>query len=263
MSDVSKTNELIVAKLRKVAKQAEWYQALDPKLLTAAADALEAATRVPVQGEPTDDREALIDVVKRNRHVVKRMSDGYPSVVFVTDETIADAILAAGFSRAAVPDAAPQKQPTFEEIGEDIARGIRDSLSGVAPQESSRLPDFFAPKPMPNDYIPVPQEPNQNETKSGQNLVSGAPSEAQWDFGSSCLWCDPDHRGPSYSEFKHGQRHALTAAGVAPQPVIDEAALTEVIGKVTDLWDEPLDEVHDIPQIARAVAAWLKDGAKR
>ena len=60
----------------------------------------------------------------------------------------------------------------------------------------------------------APQEPNQNETKSGNNFVSGAPSEAQWDFGSSCLWCDPDHRGPSYSEFKHGQRHALLAAGV-------------------------------------------------
>ena len=57
MSDVSKTNELIVAKLRKAAKQAEWYQALDPKLLTAAADAL--ATRVPVQGEPRDVRELL------------------------------------------------------------------------------------------------------------------------------------------------------------------------------------------------------------
>lgn len=42
-----------------------------------------------------------------------------------------------------------------------------------------------------------------------------------------------------------------------------EAALTEVIGKVTDLWDEPLDDVHDIPQIARAVAAWrLKGGAR-
>ena len=50
---------------------------------------------------------------------------------------------------------------------------------------------------------------------------------------------------------------------VAPELVIDEAALAEVIGKVTDLWDEPLDEVHDIPQIARAVAAWLKEGAKR
>jgi len=45
VSDVLKTNELIVAKLRKAAKQAEWYQALDTKLLTAAADALEAATR--------------------------------------------------------------------------------------------------------------------------------------------------------------------------------------------------------------------------
>ena len=49
---------------------------------------------------------------------------------------------------------------------------------------------------------------------------------------------------------------------VAPELVIDEAALAEVIGKVTDLWDEPLDEVHDIPQIARAVAQWFKDGAK-
>lgn len=25
-----------------------------------------------------------------------------------------------------------------------------------------------------------------------------------------------------------------------------------------DLWDDQLDEVHDIPQIARAVAEWLK-----
>ena len=70
------------------------------ELMRDLADALEA--RQPSE----DDREALIDVVKRNRSVVKRMSDGYPSVAFVTDETIAEAILAAGFSRATVPDAA-------------------------------------------------------------------------------------------------------------------------------------------------------------
>ena len=31
--------------------------------------------------------------------------------------------------------------------------------------------------------------------------------------------------------------------------------LTEVIRSVTDLWDEPLDEVHDIPEIVNAILA--------
>ncbi len=52
------------------------------------------------------------------------------------------------------------------------------------------------------------------------------------------------------------------AAPVLPSSGVDEEKLAAVIGKVTDSWDEPLDEVHDIPQIARAVAAWLKDGAR-
>lgn len=34
---------------------------------------------------------------------------------------------------------------------------------------------------------------------------------------------------------------------------VDEEKIAKVIASVTDLWDEPLDEVHDIPQIARAV----------
>ena len=97
------------------------------------------------------------------------------------------------------PDAGPA--PVLPSSGVD-----EDNLAaaGASPQEPSRLPDFFAPKPMPNDYVPVTQEP------------SG----------------------------------------------VDEDKLAEVIAMVTDLWDDPLDEVHDIPQIARAVAAWLKDGAQ-
>lgn len=86
-------------RVRKIGPDAIYETELR-EVLRAAADALEAR-------QPSgDDREALIGVVKRNRSVVARMSDGYPSVVFVTDETIADAILAAGFSRATVPDAA-------------------------------------------------------------------------------------------------------------------------------------------------------------
>lgn len=50
----------------------------------------------------------------------------------------------------------------------------------------------------------------------------------------------------------------LRAAPVLPSSGVDEDKLTEVIARVTDMWDDPLDEVHDIPQIARAVAAWLR-----
>ena len=43
-----------------------------------------------------------------------------------------------------------------------IAEGARTALAaaGVAPQEPSRLPDFFAPKPMPNSYVPAPVLPS-------------------------------------------------------------------------------------------------------
>ena len=59
--------------------------------------------------------------------------------------------------------------------------------------------------------------------------------------GNEYLRCDCGHVAP-----------------VLPSSGVDEAALAEVIARVTDLWDDPLDEVHDIPQIARAVAEWLK-----
>ena len=35
----------------------------------------------------------------------------------------------------------------------------------------------------------------------------------------------------------------------------DAEALTAVIRSVTDLWPEPLDEVHDIPPVVNAVLA--------
>ena len=33
--------------------------------------------------------------------------------------------------------------------------------------------------------------------------------------------------------------------------------LSRAIREVTDLWEEPLDEVHDVPQIVNAVLAYL------
>ncbi len=111
----NRTNEPTVAQVEAAAKAIygerygvdsgweKWRHNYLPQARAALVAALEA--RQPSE----DDREALIDVVKRNRSVVKRMSDGYPSVAFVTDETIADAILAAGFSRAVVPDAQAER----------------------------------------------------------------------------------------------------------------------------------------------------------
>ena len=83
-------------------------------------------TNLPDAAPSEDDREALIDVVKRNRSVVKRMSDGYPSVVFVTDETIADAILAAGFSRAAAPDAATEASGSSKTLADEYLELLHD-----------------------------------------------------------------------------------------------------------------------------------------
>lgn len=37
----------------------------------------------------------------------------------------------------------------------------------------------------------------------------------------------------------------------------DRDTITRAIAAVTDLWDEPLDEVHDVPQIVNAVLALL------
>jgi len=40
---------------------------------------------------------------------------------------------------------------------------------------------------------------------------------------------------------------------------VDREVLAKVVQSVTDRWDEPLDEVHDIPQIVNAILAsdWL------
>lgn len=35
----------------------------------------------------------------------------------------------------------------------------------------------------------------------------------------------------------------------------DRDTLTKIIRSVTDRWDEPLDEVHDVPQIVNAILA--------
>lgn len=54
-------------------------------------------------------------------------------------------------------------------------------------------------------------------------------------------------------------RHACGLVGHVDPPAAPDAggreALTAAIRSVTDLWDEPLDDVHDIPPIVNAVLA--------
>lgn len=46
------------------------------------------------------------------------------------------------------------------------------TTAGVAPQEPSRLPDFFAPKPMPNSYVPAPALPSSGvDEETLANLI--------------------------------------------------------------------------------------------
>lgn len=115
MSDVLKTNELIVAKLRKAAKQAEWYQALDPKLLDAAADALEARLAALTTPQEGDARERLRKVVARGafEDFSDYPLDGENALV----ERVIDALLAAFpvLSRATSPDDTNEATKQVEE----------------------------------------------------------------------------------------------------------------------------------------------------
>lgn len=80
----------------------------DNGLVDRLADALEAATRVPVQGEPNHDRERIAAILQL-RH---------PGNMYSTCERDADAILAAGFSRATAPDTA---SAAIERIREAVS----------------------------------------------------------------------------------------------------------------------------------------------
>ncbi|MDI6024484.1 hypothetical protein QBL02_13130 [Leucobacter sp. UT-8R-CII-1-4] len=74
-------------------------------------------------------------------------------------------------------------------------------------------------------------------------LVSGAPSEEQWNFGSACPWCDPDNRGSDYTEQKHEQKHesygdwpviateAKSSQNFVSTAQVDETKLAEVISE--------------------------------
>lgn len=60
-------------------------------------------------------------------------------------------------------------------------------------------------------------------------LEATLPGENGFDFGSACLWCDPDNRGTDYSDGAHAARHERLSAQEQQQGFVDavENALYE------------------------------------
>ena len=179
-------------RVRKIGPDAIYETELR-EVLRAAADALEA--RQPRE----DDREALVRVVA-NHPIAPLMrlggDAGYP---------LADAILAAGFSRAAVPDDATRElteaiRLTVEYVGNDMLPAIEgwdwyDALVKYAPEVAQAFVDkpIHFPKSAERDAALAAIErvretlmlhnPNGRLVKEVLAALDGAP-EPEWEYGS-------------------------------------------------------------------------------
>ena len=94
------------------------------------------------------------------------------------------------------------------------------------------------------------------------------PTEAQVEAAAKAMWdlrkliSDPEWDALEYGvklEYRKDARAALVAAAPIPQPVIDEAALAEVIADAPHSGD-PNVSCLDPRCKAAAVAAWLREG---
>lgn len=170
------------------------------KLITRLADALEAATRVPVQGEPNDDREALARVLyiaSDDFAFADRMAKAWDAPGAHGRQRwyrYADAILTAGFSRAVVPDAATEAKNAWHlaadvwqaralkvEAERDAALAAVERVRAIHPNvngECHTCSDENGPKRWPCDTLAA---------------LDGAP-EPEWEY----QWGEP---GGSFEGF--------------------------------------------------------------
>lgn len=133
MSDASKTSELL-------REAREWRKAQLPEspwgeghIVNRLADALESTTRVPVQGEPNDAREALRDEFRSylgdEIYVCSRDHSAWPHGTMglddfslaAQDDEIIESLVGIALARATVPDAATEELETLRDIAETHA----------------------------------------------------------------------------------------------------------------------------------------------
>lgn len=83
--------------------------------------------------------------------------------------------------------------------------------------EPSRLPDFFAPKPMPNGYVPVTQEPTEAQVEAAAKAMHGTGNPwfaAYGDWGAAGFEIKKAFRESASAALEAAAR---AAQGAAPQ----------------------------------------------
>ena len=113
----------------------EFQDAISPEAVRVLTDAV-------ILARPLIQDPAVTALVAEAREWAKYDSTGASKIVI----ELCAALVAAGVAPQEVIDDAADEQDDLR-------------LHMLAPQEPSRLPDFFAPKPMPNSYVPAPVLP--------------------------------------------------------------------------------------------------------
>ena len=130
-------------------------------------------------------------------------------------------------------------------------------------QEPSRLPDFFAPKPMPNSYVPAPVLPSSGVIGPPLHPDEREPIALNPLLRGVDLALDRLIRRDCFSERTlrviDELRDEITHQ-VLPSSGIDEDALAEVIEAEIDKLRHETRLYPDIykAEVARAVAEWLR-----
>lgn len=102
------------------------------------ADALESATRVPVQGEPNDDREVLAYALFRHADMTREWRN-FGEHVRKHWLEYADAVIELGFSRATVPDAATEELQADRDSLEERNTQLGNQLAAVLDERDAAL----------------------------------------------------------------------------------------------------------------------------
>lgn len=192
----SDLDELISEAREWAGSYASWG---DNGLVDRLVDALEATTRVPVQGEPNGDREVLQDLL--DTHTKQLDTGACCGWVFSSplEQYLhwADAILAAGFSRATVPDATTERE--LEAVKEHrekwMARAFRAETerdATVAAIERVRAilnRDDFGDDWEHDEW--VYRDAAEKQLSDIEAALDGAP-EVEWEYG----WAGEDDASP-------------------------------------------------------------------
>ena len=157
MSDVSKTNEALIAEAQQHYSEMNGLNSRAAEVMMELVAALEAktgvrvdmssavgvetqlaATRVPVQGKPNDDREVLAYALFRHADMTREWRN-FGEHVRKHWLEYADAVIELGFSRATVPDAATEELQADRDSLEERNTQLGNQLAAVLDERDAAL----------------------------------------------------------------------------------------------------------------------------